>query len=114
MLGCNTLTAVAINHLRKKYSNRIFVGTEPAIKPALKQYKKTEILLFATKNTCRYYKNIKKIYIKNLPKIIDENIGNLISINPILFKHFNKKKYKKIKAIILGCTHFIYIKNNLI
>lgn len=113
VLGCNTLTAVTIKYLREKFYNRIFVGAEPAIKPALKKYNKNEVVLFATKNTCKYYKNIKKIYIKNLPKLIDENINNLSSINPILIQHFLKNKYKKIKAIILGCTHFIYLKDNL-
>ena len=113
VLGCNTLTAVAIKHLREKFKDVVFVGTEPAIKPALKKYSKNEVVLFATKNTCKYYKNIKKIYIKNLPKLIDENINNLNVINPILIKYFLKKKYKNIKGIILGCTHFIYLKENL-
>ena len=113
VLACNTLTTVAIKHLREKYKDIYFIGTEPAIKPALKKYKKNEILLFATKNTNKYYKNIKKIQIKNLPKIIDDNIDNLDIINPILYKYFSKKKYKNIKAVVLGCTHYLYLKNNL-
>ena len=113
VIACNTMTAVTIKFLREKYKNINFVGTEPAIKPALKKYNKKEILLFATKNTNKYYKNIRKIQIKNLPKIIDENINNLNIINPTLKKHFCKNKYKNIKAIVLGCTHYIYLKENL-
>lgn len=113
VLGCNTLTTVAISFLRKQYEQTLFVGTEPAIKPALKKYNKKELLLFATKATNKNYKNINKTHIKNLPKLIDENINNLSALNPILIEHFSKKKYKKIKGIILGCTHFLYLKNNL-
>ena len=113
VLGCNTLTANCIKHLRQKFYNKIFVGTEPAILPAMKKYKKNEVILFATKNTCKCFKNIKKIYIKDLPKLIDENINNLNVLNPILIQYFSRKKLKNIKGIILGCTHFIYLKENL-
>ena len=34
VLACNTLTTVAIKHLREKYKDIYFIGTEPAIKPA--------------------------------------------------------------------------------
>lgn len=115
VLACNTLTTNTISYLRKIFPDKKFVGTEPALKPALKKYAKKDVLLFATHATIKKCKihGIKKIYIKNLPKLIDENLDKLYSLNPILIKYLLKNKYKNIKAIVLGCTHFIYLKNNL-
>lgn len=115
VLACNTLTTNTIAFLRKSFPDKKFVGTEPALKPALKKYKKKDILLFATHATIKKCKirGIKKLYIKNLPKLIDDNLDELYSLNPILIKYLLKNKYKNIKAIVLGCTHFIYLKNNI-
>ena len=48
VVACNTATSAAIEYLREKYPNTIFVGTEPAIKPALEKEKNKKIILTAT------------------------------------------------------------------
>lgn len=111
VLACNTLTTNVISHLRKKFPNTIFVGTVPAVKPALK--KGEEILLFATKATIAKTKKnnkIKTVFIKNLPFLIDKT-QNLDDLNKILIK--NLEKYKNIEHVVLGCTHFLRIKSQL-
>ena len=114
VIACNTLTTNCIQKLRDSFRNLVFVGTEPALAPALKKYKPSELLLFSTRATNKKCKlKIKKISIKDLPKMIDENINDLEKLDNLLKKHFKIKKYSKIKAIVLGCTHYIYLKSNL-
>ena len=102
--------------------------------PCLKNIKKygEEILLFATKNTIKNSKQIKLIkknypalktlQIKGLAKLIDnylednlENKNKLIKLlnENFLFKNNVKNKYKNIKYISLGCTHFKHIEKFL-
>ena len=110
VIACNTLTTNCIQKLRDSFRNLVFVGTEPALAPALKKYKPSELLLFSTRATNKKCKlKIKKISIKNLPKMIDENINDLEKLDNLLKKHFKIKKYSKIKAIVLGCTHYSLI-----
>ena len=48
-----------------------------------------------------------------MAKKIDNNLNNLNKLNKILKKHFLNKKYKNVSTIVLGCTHFKTIKNNI-
>ena len=53
VLACNTATSAAIEFLRSKYSDIIFIGTEPAIKPALENSNGKKVLLTATSLTLK-------------------------------------------------------------
>lgn len=119
VLACNTATAVAINDLRKHFNKFVFIGIEPAIKPAVETKQAT--LVLCTKATAKYssvlkkYKN-KRIFIspqKDLAKKIDENLENLYKIQDFLQKNLEKHKKNKIKNIVLGCTHYNFIKSQL-
>ena len=116
VLACNTATAVSVGHLRSKFKNTIFIGTEPAVVPALKRYKK--VLLLATQNTVKYSKIInlvKQHYTidilcaKELALFIDNNFKN-----PQIVKEYLSKlllPYKnKVDCVVLGCTHYVFFK----
>lgn len=126
IVGCNTLSSI----LTYKDLERIkcpIVQTYPDIKTLIKNKGKT--IIFATKNTIKYskivryyllnYPNVKTLSVKNLPKCIDDAISenytqNMKKIEKMLKKclFFNKKiknKYKNVKNIALGCTHFKHI-----
>ena len=53
VVACNTATSAAIEYLREKYPNTIFVGTEPAVKPALENENNKKIILTATSLTLK-------------------------------------------------------------
>jgi glutamate racemase len=122
LLACNTLTATSINLLRKKI-NLPFVGVEPAIKKALEEGK-NNILLLSTKATLKYNKKLialkkqklKNIYfvpLKNLAKKIDDNLQDLTKLQPYLNKLFKKYVKKNINSVVLGCTHYKFVTNEL-
>lgn len=122
IIACNTATAVSIDILRKKYPHQKFIGIEPMIKTASELTKTNKIAVFATPATLksqRYKKLIKK-YGKNL-EIIEPNVSNwalMIEKNQINYQSINeiieKVCKEKVDVIVLGCTHYHWIKDSII
>ena len=46
-----------------------------------------------------------------MPELIDKNLNNINVLEPLVFKIFQASKYQSAKAVVLGCTHFVAIKN---
>jgi len=122
LIACNTLTASSISYLRSKI-NLPFVGVEPAIKPAM-LFGKGNILVLSTKATLKYNQNLKKIMQKkpkniyfltfsHLAQKIDENLKNLDVLEPYLTTLFLPYQNKNIQSVVLGCTHYQFIKKQI-
>jgi len=112
IIACNTLTSVCLDKLQEMYPNKIFIGSYPQIEEAENKYKDEELLLMATPITVNKLKTIKCKIIakKELPKIIDNNLFNRKKIINKLNKILPKNNFK---GIILGCTHYEGIKDEL-
>lgn len=122
IIACNTATAVAIDTLREKYPHQKFIGIEPMIKTANKLTKTNTIAVFATPATLKSqrYKNLVKKYGENL-EIIEPNVSSwvlMIEKNQINYQSISKTIEKvcsmKADVIILGCTHYHWIKDSII
>jgi len=124
ILACNTATTSSIEYLRNKINIPI-IGTEPNIKePIIKGY--DNITLLATPLTITQKKllnlenqlNIKPKHISS--KLLAKTIEN--------YKLTGDKKYLKIalklsskallktpknSAVVLGCTHYVFIKKQI-
>lgn len=111
VLACNTLTTSAISCLRNQFPNVTFVGTVPAIKPALNKYKKEDILLMATDRTLQNLNWTDGLCVKDLPKLIDDNLLSLENLQELLEK--NLLPYHNKKAVVLGCTHYYAVETLL-
>ncbi len=121
VIACNTATTRCISYLRSKYPNIIFIGTEPAIKIACdNNYLNTLVLgTTATVNSKSVQKLIEKnkkphqkIYLKaceGLANAIETN--NNIKIDELLKEYLSP--YHDIDSIILGCTHYPYVKDKI-
>ena len=125
VLACNTATTCCIDKLRMKYSKLQFIGTEPALKFASKQGFKS-ILSVTTTATSKQEKyklliknidtKVKTIAMTNLAKNIenfeiDNTFFNKVTLFKDLFFILNHAKHQD--CIVLGCTHYVYIKNIL-
>ena len=114
VIACNTLTATTIEKCRETFCNVKFVGTEPAIKPALEKYRPEDILLLATPTTIKHnhyvnlVKGIQTLELKELASLIDENLDDLSVVLPYIK---NKLQGKTAKAVVLGCTHYVSVKD---
>ena len=112
IFACNTLTAVAIKSCRERFKNVTFIGIEPAVKPASESGLKT--LVLCTSVTFNTSSVIKKYRSDNLTYMHFENLAFDI-------EHAKDSKYLeryfsdvgRFEAVVLGCTHFNYIKSYL-
>ena len=123
VIACNTMTTKCITKLRNTFKNIIFVGTEPAIKVACDNNYKN-ILVMATPATVKSKavsklidnnkKSFQKIYLApcdGLARAVEDN--DKIKIKNILEKVLNKYKNMNIDCIVLGCTHYTFIKKEI-
>jgi len=113
VFACNTLTSACIDACREKFADIEFIGTVPAIKPALNFYNEEDVLVIATRVTIRHNKliskhpNIRCVEMRELASLIDEHLDDLGQIERYL-----TQKLAKIgcKALVLGCTHYVAVK----
>lgn len=125
VIACNTATSAAINHLRDKYPVPI-IGMEPAIKPALKDNDGGHIFVMATPMTLKLDKfnslidrlkgkgKVIKISSPRLVTLVENGIISGNEIENYIKEIFFEYDIKKMESIVLGCTHFLYLKKSLI
>ena len=123
VIACNTATTKCMKKLREKYKDIIFVGTVPAIKVASDHnYKNTLVMATpATIKSERTYElvrdnkredqNIYLVPCHGLAHAIEVNDQE--TINQIIDDIYLKYKDKNIDSIVLGCTHYPYVKDKI-
>lgn len=125
VVACNTMSVNALDILREVYPKTYFVGTVPAIKLAASLSKKKRIGLIATKSTCGHPYNLDlKNHFASDCELILRSDPELISF--IEHKSFTATRQECVKAIepcinflkekncdvvILGCTHFLNLRD---
>ncbi len=123
VVACNTATSAAINDIRAQFRLPV-ISMEPAIKPAVEQSKGGRILMLATPATCalsRYQKLLGRVdarhQVENVPcpglvelieagetgKAVDDRLAQLLG----------QYGGAQIDAIVLGCTHYPFIRGNI-
>ena len=121
VVACNTATSVDIKDLREKYKDIFFIGTEPAVKPALDDIHK-KILVLATTRTINGDKlkeligdNTNDVLLKSTDELVTmiEN-KDTIRINKYLNEVFSEYDLNSISHIVLGCTHFPLVKKEIV
>lgn len=118
VVACNTATNVGIAQLRKDY-NCIFVGLEPALKPAMNERTCGKVLVLMTEATYNQQK-FKELYNKfddgniiispqrDLAMMIEDSIDDVEILRKSVYKIL--LNYKGVESVVLGCTHYIFIK----
>jgi len=122
VIACNTATAISINELRAKFSIPI-IGMEPAVKPASEATIKNKVGVLATSGTLHSAKfsallenHSKEVefYVQPCPGLVDLiDYGSIDSPKLIqLIKNYCQEfKKNQIDTIVLGCTHYVFIKD---
>ena len=121
VIACNTATTKCMKKLREKYKDIIFVGTVPAIKVASDHnYKNTLVMATpATIKSERTYELVRdnKREDQNIYLVPCHGLAHAIEVNDqetidqIIDDIYLKYKDKNIDSIVLGCTHYPYIKD---
>lgn len=120
VVACNTATAAAIDYLRNKY-DVIFIGMEPAVKPAAMQSKTGNIGILATKGTFegRLFKETSQKYTdginvhiqvgEGLVEKVEQGKENEDETVELLKKYIQPMLDKNIDQLVLGCTHYPFL-----
>ncbi|MCT4585795.1 MAG: glutamate racemase [Peptostreptococcaceae bacterium] len=124
VIACNTATSAGAKKARTIFNIPI-LGVEPALKPAVENTENGKIIVLATDMTLKEekFKNLYNIYKEDreiikipAPKFVSmieqKHLDDVYAKNII---DFYLKKYKddNISAVVLGCTHFIFLKDIL-
>jgi len=89
-----------------------------------KEHGQNNILVLSTNATLKYNQNLrllkkkkpKNIFfvpLKHLAKKIDQNLKNLDALQGYINALFKKFDKKNIKSVVLGCTHYQFIKKQI-
>ncbi|WP_025343208.1 glutamate racemase [Mannheimia varigena] len=125
VVACNTASTVVLPALREHFQFPI-VGTVPAIKPAAAISESKTIGLLATKGTvsrpyvdeliAKYTQNciVEKIGTTDLVEIVEEKQRtgrvDMVRLQKVVE---NWQEHPTLDTVILGCTHFPLVKNEL-
>lgn len=121
---CNTASVAALQYLREKIKNIQIIGTVPAVKPASELTENNKIGIIATEATVKlqYLNNLvnkyaqdKNVIIKASSKLTDacENFYDEKQIKKIIKNELSGFKYENIDVLVLGCTHYSFIKQEI-
>ena len=118
VIACNTATGAAAATLRRELTIPV-IGMEPALKPAAEHRKNGSILVMATPLTLRQEKFIRlmekygegavKVPCPGLMEMVeqDDQEGAESYLREILTAF----DLSKVDAIVLGCTHYVFLKD---
>ena len=125
VIACNTATIAAAGVLRANHPELPIIGTEPALKQAVTAYPRGRIVVMATPFTiksekieCLIKEHAKKSKITLLPirglvELIEKGITSGPEIHEILAHHFAQCSCGPVDAVVLGCTHFSFVKKEI-
>lgn len=123
--ACNSATVSAISYLRSHFSVP-FVGVEPSIKPAALSTKtgKIAVLLTEASSKGRKYRelietwangvSVISIQIPQLVNLVEDGLIDQQETKDFLFSKLEWLKNMGVDTIVLGCTHFIFLKEIII
>lgn len=121
VVACNTATSVAINHLRQTFPDMLFVGMEPAVKPAAAQTKNGKVGVLATPGTflSERYATLLTRFAKQIEVWEDPCIGLVEKIEAGELKTPETERLlaailmpmlvQGIDTLVLGCTHYPFV-----
>lgn len=118
VIACNTATAVCVERLRKKFPFPI-IGAEPAVYPAAKCGGKVFVLTTRATHESERFQNLCRDIARRCPQSVVRAFscdGLAGAIERNIGKNFDFTKYLpegKPDAVVLGCTHYIYIKEEV-
>jgi len=117
VIACNTATGAAAATLRKELRIPV-VGMEPALKPASQMRKNGSVLVLATPLTLRQekFENLMRQYGEGAVKVPCPGLMELVEAEDnesalrYLEKLFSRYPADKVDAVVLGCTHYVFLR----
>ncbi|MBE5771998.1 MAG: glutamate racemase [Clostridiales bacterium] len=119
VIACNTATSAAAARLRAEYEFPI-IGMEPALKPASLLHKDGVVLSLATPGTIAgekyaqlfsaYGEGVISLPCPGLMEFVERGEMDSQALKNYLSRLFAPYMDQKVEAIVLGCTHYVFLK----
>lgn len=122
VLACNTATSAAVDELRARYPEKIIIGIEPALKPAVDRHPNGKILVMATEATLRERKfaalmerygarcQICKCPCPALVELVERGQTSGDAVEAALRGYLADYLLPPPDAVVLGCTHYPFLR----
>jgi len=121
VIACNTATSAAAAALRAEHPSLPIIGMEPALKPAQQLHRDGIVLSLATPGTIagEKYARLYSLYgdgVVSLPcgglmEFAERGEMDGEKLHGFLAGLFAPYADKKVEAVVLGCTHYVFLKN---
>ena len=118
VIACNTATGAAAYTLRRELTIPV-IGMEPALKPASEVRKNGDILVLATPLTLhqekfnllmeKYGEGAVRVPCTGLMELVEQEDWH--GAKAYLEEVFALYDLKKVDAVVLGCTHYVFLKD---
>lgn len=122
VIACNTATSVAAATLRRELDMPI-VAMEPALKPASMVEGDGQVLVLATEVTLKldkfrhlmnsYGRDAVPIPAPKLVTAIEAGLWEGDAVRALLHEYLSPFLDRPVKAVVLGCTHFVFLRQAL-
>lgn len=122
VVACNTATAASLHHLRQRWPDKIFVGMEPAVKPAALATQAGKVGVLATQATIasERYASLMHRFAQNVQVWQDPCLGLVPLIEAgkweapeteaLLRAIIEPMLAQGVDTLVLGCTHYPLVK----
>ena len=122
VVACNTATAAGVAHIRERYPEWPVVGMEPAVKPAAEATRSGVVGVLATTGTLqsarfaalldRFASDVRVVTqpCPGLVELIETGDLHSTTIRQLLHSYVEPLLQEGCDTIILGCTHYPFLK----
>lgn len=123
VVGCNTATTAAIDHLRSQWSELPIVGLEPAVKPACLTTKTRRIAVLATEHSLRsdmflktaqrYASDVELVKVpgEGFVEIVEQDMEHTDEARRAVQRVVGQLRGKGVDKVVLGCTHYPFLRS---
>lgn len=121
VVACNTITAAAIHLLRREYPEMLFVGMEPAVKPAARITKTGVVGILATNatlhgqlyrnNVLQHGKSVRFVEMagRGLVEMIEAGAETSEPCRALVASYIEPMIEQGADCVVLGCTHYPFL-----
>ncbi|MCE5246106.1 MAG: glutamate racemase [Candidatus Polarisedimenticolia bacterium] len=121
VVACNAASAAALRHLREIHPEELFVGMEPAVKPAAERTHSGVVGVLATPATFQgeLYASVVERFAEGV-EVLEDTCPGLVQrieegdldgprTRAILERALRPMLARKIDVVVLGCTHYPFV-----